>query len=66
MMHLSPADEELARDELAGKLGVARGDIAGIRVLDWITGEVLVTFHSSGASRGRKPQTAFLDPAVPA
>jgi hypothetical protein len=60
LIRLAPADEELARDELAEKLGVPRVDIKNIRVLDWITGEMLITFH------GGKPQTAFLDPAIPA
>lgn len=58
MKQLAPADEELARDELAEALGIARGDIKHIRVLDWITGEVW--FHD-----GRKPQGAFLKPDLP-
>ena len=60
MRKLAPADEELARDEVAEKLGIPRGDINQLRVMDWITGEVLVTFHG-----GRKPQYMFLEPAIP-
>ena len=56
-MKLAPADDKLARDWIAEQLGVPRDDINQIRVRDWITGEVLVSFHSD-----RKPQTAFLEP----
>jgi hypothetical protein len=58
-MRLSPADEELAKDDIAEKLGVARGDIKHIAVVDWITGEVLVSFHGP-----RKLASSFLEPAI--
>lgn len=57
-MRLAPADEELAKDEIAEKLGVPRGDINQILVTDWIVGAVLVTFHGN-----RKMQRTFLEPA---
>lgn len=60
LRRLAPVDEEEARTELAGKLGIARDRISQIIVVDWIIGEVLVTFHGD-----RKPQTMLLDPDMP-
>lgn len=60
LTRLAPADDERARDEIAEKLGVARGDINEIRVTDWISGEVLVSFRG-----GKELCRTYLEPAVP-
>lgn len=57
---LAPEDDEAVRDDLAEKLSVSRSEIDRIRVLDWISGQVLVSFHS-----GRNPATTHLEPATP-
>jgi len=42
MLSLAPDDEEAAKDEVAIKLGIDRELIQRVRMVNWITGEVLV------------------------
>lgn len=44
---LAPKDENVVKDEIAEKYGISPATIKNIRVVNWITGEILVSFHHS-------------------